>query len=76
MPLFYFRYANGKPIIELDPVDLVSETEALTEATLAAVDIWAQGKRLGEDRSHWRVEVYDDADHLLFSVPFTEALEN
>lgn len=76
MPSYFFRYANGVPIIEADPLILENETEALSEANLAAVDIWAEGKRLGEDRSHWRVEVYDDADHLLFTVPFSEALES
>jgi hypothetical protein len=77
MQLYYFRYVDGMPIIEPEPMHLSDDAEARSEAMGAAVDIWAQGQRLGEDRRHWRVDVLDEADSFFsrshLRMPWTGA---
>ena len=74
MPRFFFHLWDTKAFVP-DPngaefPDLIAVWQ---RAKLSAQEILADGQRRGEDRSHWKLEVRDEADRTVLTAPLSQA---
>lgn len=75
MALYFFRYVDSRTFEDPDGVEFASLEDATREARVRATEVWAEGIQRDQDRRHWRVDVLDDGDQVLASVPFEEAVD-
>lgn len=75
MALYFFRYVDSRIFEDPDGVELTSLEDATREARIRAAEVWAEGIQRDQDRQHWRVDVLDDGNQVLASVPFGDAVD-
>lgn len=68
MPIYHFHSADGERVQDRDGIELADDREARTEAVRFAGAALAQAPDQLWDSGHWRVEVTDHDDELLFTV--------
>ena len=68
MPVYHLHSANGRPVCDSDGIEL----RDLAEARMNAVQLAGQELRDHPEHvwqsGHWRIEVTDDRNVLLFTV--------
>lgn len=76
MCCYYFVVTDGHGIAD-DPEcsDLDDAEAARSEAARAVLDLLATGDRKGLCRRHWRMDVQLADGTLVFSLPFSHALQ-
>ena len=74
MPRFFFHLWDTKAFVP-DPAgtNLPDLAAVRQRAKLDAQEILADGQRRGEDRSHWMIEVRNEADQIVLTAPVTQA---
>ena len=76
MPRFYFHICNGSGFVEDEEgAELPDAPAARMHAILSARDVMAGDMRRGELDLSSFIEVEDERRILLFTLPFSEAVE-
>jgi hypothetical protein len=76
MPRFYFNVRVGPHVIlDIEGTDLPSLQEAQAEALLEARSLMSAAILEGDDISSRSIEIHNEADEILFILPFTEAVK-
>ena len=74
MPLFFFHVWDTKAFVpDPDGAELINLAAVKQKAKLDACEILADGNRRGEDRSHWTLEVRNEADQTVLTTPILKA---
>jgi hypothetical protein len=73
MPRYRFKFFENGGIPELE-MDLPDNNAARQEAVRTATQMMSDASYNFDDPTHWRVEVYDEADALLYTVRLDEEL--
>jgi Domain of unknown function (DUF6894) len=76
MPRFFFDYRDERGNVQhdTDGVDLPDADAAYLEAYRAAIDIWAEARREGQNPACGTFEIRNVSGCLVVELPFTEAL--
>jgi hypothetical protein len=61
-------------LADLEGSDVNEFDEALHEAVVSARELWAEGIRKGEDRSHWAIVITRMAGDTVQVLPFMDAV--
>jgi hypothetical protein len=74
MPRFFFHLWDTKAFVP-DPngAELPDLIAVRQKVELNAQEILADGQRRGEDRSHWMLEVRNEADQIVLTTPVSQA---
>jgi hypothetical protein len=74
MPRFFFHLWDTKAFVPgpngTELPDLIAVRQ---KAKLNAQEILADGRRRGEDRGHWTLEVRNEADQTVLTAPVSQA---
>jgi hypothetical protein len=74
MPKFFFHVWDTKAFVaDPDGSELPDAAAATKEALANAWGIMQDGQRRGEDRRTWMVEVRDESDRTVVTVPLSKA---
>ena len=76
MPQFFFDYRDERGNIQhdTDGLDLPDADAAYLEACRAAIDIWAEARRVGRDPGCGAFEIRNVSGYVVVELPFAEAL--
>jgi hypothetical protein len=74
MPVFFFNFWDHKTYVP-DPkgIELPNLNAVREEALKSVRHLIDDGLAKGDDRSGWKFDIKDGADHTVLTVPFTEA---
>ena len=75
MPIYRFEFQEEKHTDTVRDVELVDDVAAMREADQTAFELLEEGVRLGLDRSHWQIQVFDEEDKLVSAVTLADALK-
>jgi hypothetical protein len=76
MPRFMLSIHTGESLLtDLEGSDVTEFDEALHEAVASARELWAEGIRKGEDRSHWAIVITRTAGDTVQVLPFMDAVQ-
>jgi hypothetical protein len=74
MPKFFFHVWDTKAFVaDPDGSELPDAAAATKEALANAWGIMQDGQRRGEDRQNWLVEVRDESDQTVVTIPLSQA---
>ena len=74
MPLFFFHVWDTKAFVpDPDGAELINLSAVKQKVKQDAREILADGQRRGEDRSHWTLEVRNEADQTVLTTPVSQA---
>lgn len=68
MPIFHFHSADGERVPDIEGIELADEEQARAEAIRLAGQVLAHSPAELWKSGHWRVEVTDEDDALLFTI--------
>ena len=72
MPKFIIAVKDATEVVDPEPFEAPDLAAAVAELRQGARDLWADGIRIGLNRAHWFMELWDLEGNVLASIRISD----